>query len=93
MFGGEADAGGGFATTQPITNQTQAVNDLALKPEWGNSCMYVEEIHIPPRVEVNYGIAGCQPLTDLIYLPGGAEQVLLPEGWDLNWITQIYPIY
>jgi len=45
-FGGKADAGGGFATTNSSNSRIQSKIDSALLPEWGNTRAYEVEITI-----------------------------------------------
>lgn len=88
-FGGKADAGGAFATTKASANRIQSKIDLALLPEWGNSRMYEATIKIPKGTILNIGQAASQTTKAGQILKGGADQVLLPQGWSLNWIQGI----
>ncbi|OEF99581.1 hypothetical protein BHF71_08525 [Vulcanibacillus modesticaldus] len=60
VFGGKADAGGAFATTQPSENRIQSKISLALLQEWGNSRMYEAVIKIPKKTILNIGKASEQ---------------------------------
>ncbi|MFC0746119.1 T7SS effector LXG polymorphic toxin [Enterococcus faecalis] len=89
-FGGNADAGGGFATTEPAVSRIDAKMDTALLPEWKNSRMYEAEITIPKGEKLNIGKVAPQ-INDKTgtVLKGGADQILLPQDWPLEWITDI----
>jgi RHS repeat-associated protein len=88
-FGGNADAGGGFATTMPAANRIQAKIDGALLPEWGNSRMYEAMIEVPKGEVLNIGKVAEQFTKTGTKLAGQSDQVLLPKDWDLNWIKDI----
>ncbi|MBP2966863.1 hypothetical protein J8385_20025, partial [Acinetobacter baumannii] len=62
--------------------------DTALLPEWKNSRMYEAEITIPKGETLNIGKVASQTndKTGTI-LKGGADQILLPQDWPLEWIT------
>lgn len=88
-FGYNAEAGGAFATSSPALNRIQVKVDSAILPEWKNTLRYEAEIVIPKgsilnigRVEKQFTISGAR-------LAGDADQFLLPENWDLNWIKSI----
>ena len=89
-FGGKADAGGGYATTSPATSRIDAKLDVALSPQWGNTRAYEAKIVIPEDITLNIGKVASQtiPGTGTV-LPGGADQILLPLNWPLEWITEI----
>ncbi|EOX2686168.1 hypothetical protein ACQUJA_000648 [Enterococcus faecalis] len=89
-FGGNADAGGGFATTEPAVSRIDAKMDTALLPEWKNSRMYEAEITIPKGEKLNIGKVAPQ-INDKTgtVLKGGADQILLPQDWPLEWIIDI----
>jgi hypothetical protein len=88
-FGGKADAGGGFATTQGVANRMQAKVDAALLPEWGNSRAYEAAIVIPKGTIINIGKVAEQTTQSGALLKGGADQILLPQNWPLDWIQEI----
>nr|WP_315528699.1 hypothetical protein [Carnobacterium maltaromaticum] len=89
-FGGNADAGGGFATTEPAVSRIDAKMDTALLPEWKNSRMYEAEITIPKGEKLNIGKVAPQiNVKTGTILKGGADQILLPQDWPLEWITDI----
>lgn len=88
-FGGKADAGGGFVTTEAAVNRIQAKVDLALLPEWGNSRMYEAVIKIPKGTTINIGKVAEQTTQSGHTLSGAADQILLPEKWPLDWIQEI----
>lgn len=86
VFGGNADAGGAFATTSRAQSRIQTKNDSALLPEWKNSMKYEAEIVIPKGTKLNIGTVEQQITMSGTVLKGGADQILLPQGWDLSWI-------
>lgn len=89
-FGGNADAGGGFATTTPTISKIDAKIDTALLPEWKNSRMYEAEIIIPKGQQINIGQVAPQVIKSTgTKLVGGADQILLPQDWPLEWINLI----
>ena len=89
-FGGHSDAGGGFVTTTPASNRIQAKIDTALLPEWKNTRQYEAVIKIPKGVELNIGKVAPQTINSSGFiLKGGADQVLLPNPWPLDWIVDI----
>ena len=89
-FGGYSDAGGGFVTTTPASNRIQAKIDTALLPEWKNTRQYEAVIKIPKGVELNIGKVAPQTINSSGFiLKGGADQVLLPNKWPLDWIVDI----
>lgn len=88
-FGGNADAGGGFATTTSAANRIQAKIDTALLPEWGNSRMYEAVIEVPKGQALNIGKVAEQYTKTGTKLAGQADQVLLPQNWPLEWIKEI----
>ena len=89
-FGGKADAGGGFATTNSSNSRIQSKIDSALLPEWGNTRAYEVEITIPTNQELTIGKVASQTIKGSgTVLQGGADQILLPKNWPLEWITKI----
>ena len=89
-FGGYSNAGGGFVTTTPASNRIQAKIDTALLPEWKNTRQYEAVIKIPKGVELNIGKVAPQTINSSGFiLKGGADQVLLPNKWPLDWIVDI----
>ena len=92
VFGGQADAGGAFATTDKSASEQDTRQDLALIPEWGNSCKYEAEITVPQGIQLNIGKAAQQESSEGNVYKGGGDQVLLPNNWQvehLDWITDI----
>ena len=95
-FGGQADAGGSYATTTPSSSESETRQDLALLPEWGNSCQYEAKITVPEGTILNVGKVAKQiDFSDGTIYKGGGDQVLLPQNWfeeHPDWITDIYVI-
>lgn len=88
VFGGNAEAGGGFATTIPSQSALQTRIESAPRPEW-NTIQYEAKIVVPEGTILNIGIVEEQGIADGILLEGGGDQILLPPNWDLNWIQNI----
>ena len=92
VFGYNAEAGGAFATSNPAINRVQTKVDSAILPEWKNSLKYEAEIVIPKGTTLNIGRVGEQYTMSGARLAGDADQFLLPQNWDLNWIKSIRTI-
>lgn len=88
-FGYNAEAGGAFATSSPAVNRIQTKFDSAILPEWKNTLRYEAEIVIPKGTTLNIGRVGEQFTMSGTRLAGDADQFLLPQNWDLNWIKSI----
>lgn len=88
-FGFKAYSDGGFATTSPAQSAIQARIDSALLPEWKNSIEYEEEIVVPKGTVLQVGKVAPQVTKGGITLTGGADQVILPIGWDTNWVKGV----
>ena len=92
VFGYNAEAGGAFATSNPAINRVQTKVDSAILPEWKNTLRYEAEIVIPKGTTLNIGRVGEQYTMSGAKLAGDADQFLLPQNWDLNWIKSIRTI-
>ncbi|MBC1370263.1 ribonuclease YeeF family protein [Listeria welshimeri] len=89
-FGGNADAGGGFATSSMTKSRIDTKIETALLPEWKNSRMYEAEIIIPKGQQLNIGKVAPQTIESTgTILSGGADQILMPQDWPLEWIYNI----
>ena len=91
-FGYNAEAGGAFATSKPSINRIQTKVDSAILPEWKNTLRYEVEIIIPKGTTLNIGRVGEQYTMSGARLAGDADQILLPQNWDLNWIKSVRTI-
>ncbi len=91
-FGYNAEAGGAFATSNPAINRVQTKVDSAILPGWKNTLRYEAEIVIPKGTTLNIGRVGEQYTMSGARLAGDADQFLLPQNWDLNWIKNIRSI-
>lgn len=87
-FGYNAEAGGAFATSSPAVNRIQTKVDSAIL-QWKNTLRYEAEIVIPKGTTLNIGRVGEQFTMSGTRLAGDADQFLLPQNWDLNWIKSI----
>ncbi|MBC1639995.1 hypothetical protein IA822_04310 [Listeria welshimeri] len=64
--------------------------ETALLPEWKNSRMYEAEIIIPKGQQLNIGKVAPQTIESTgTILSGGADQILMPQDWPLEWIYNI----
>ena len=88
-FGCNAEAGGAFATSKPAISRVQSKVDSAILPEWKNTLRYEAEILVPKGTTLNIGRVGEQYTMSGARLAGDADQFLLPQNWDLNWIQSI----
>jgi hypothetical protein len=84
-FGDQAFMDGGFSTT--ISNATR--DELALHPSFNNSMRFKSTIEVPEGQILNIGKVGPYPPGTVGALPGGADQVLLPENYSHSWISKI----
>jgi len=56
--------------------------------EWGNSRQYKFEFTILKDQQLNIGKVGPRTIESTgTVLSGGADQILLPQGWSSDWIT------
>jgi hypothetical protein len=86
VYGGNAQPNGGFVATAPATNRIQAKIDSALLPEWGNTRQFEATIVVPKGTVVNIGTVAPQTTKSGTVLTGGADQILLPRGYDASLI-------
>jgi len=90
VFGGNSDAGGAFATTAQAGNRINAKISCALLPEWGGSKMYEATIVVPKGQILNIGKVAPQTIKSTgTVLDGGADQILMPQNWPLDWIKGV----
>lgn len=78
---------GSFATTEFAESRIDVKIRLALNPQWKNALYIEEKIIVPKGVILNIGIVAPVKLLSGTILPGGAEQVLLPQNWSENWVV------
>ncbi len=91
VYGGDATMEGSYCTTEPCTDKEKARNDLALKSSWGNTIEKEAEIVVPAGTKLNIGRVeeqsdGTKTLT------GNADQVLLPQNWNQDWVNKVRDI-
>lgn len=85
VFGNKARLGGSYVSSNPIKNKEHAQKENALLSEWGNSIEWEAKIEVPAGTIVSIGVVGPQAGTNPPqFLPGGADQILLPYGWLKN---------
>lgn len=90
VFGGEAEANGSFASTQPVVDSAETRAALAILPAWGNNMRYVLTLSVPEGTKLNVGVAGPQPVPPTApVLNGGGYQVILPYQWPSTWVTGV----
>ncbi len=89
-FGYKAKANGGFTTTSPAESAIQVKNESAILPEWKNTLQYEAEIVVPKGTILQVGKVAPQVTKGGTVLSGGADQILLPQGWnDAIWIKNV----
>lgn len=84
-FGDKAFLDGSFSTT--INNATR--NELALHHSFENSMRFKSTIEVPSGKVLDIGKVGPYPPDSPNPLPGGADQILLPENYSHSWIKEI----
>lgn len=82
-----ARLGGSFASTEFAESIIDAKLRLALDPVWANTKMYEAKLLVPANVTISVGIVASVQLKTGTILPGGADQILLPQGWPESWIV------
>ncbi|MCC4909339.1 hypothetical protein [Microbacterium sp. cx-59] len=92
VYGGDASQTGGFATTEYATDRLTAMDRSALNPEWNNTREWQAVIDVPAGQTLQIGQVAPQVLDDGRILPGGADQILLPQNWDPSWIRNVEPV-
>lgn len=78
---------GGFASTEFAESIIDAKLRLALDPAWANTKMYEARLIVPAGISISIGTVASVVLKTGTVLPGGADQMLLPQGWPESWIT------
>lgn len=82
-----AAAIGAFATTEFAESRIDVKIRLALDSAWNNAKLVEEKIIVPCDVVLNIGTVAPIRLRTGTILPGGADQVLLPQNWPKAWIA------
>ncbi|APH06932.1 hypothetical protein A9C19_03050 [Bacillus weihaiensis] len=88
-YGGGAKANGSFVTTRPAGNRINAKIDTALVPDWKNTREFEAIIEVPKGQILNIGRVEKQYTKTGALLEGDADQILLPQGWQSEWIKDI----
>ncbi|EYU13153.1 hypothetical protein [Photorhabdus aegyptia] len=87
-FGGvndQAKLDGGYATT----TQNAGRNETAVYKNWSTT-RFEAEIEVPKNTKLNIGSVGEQPpLSNNPKYIGGADQILLPRNYPMDWIKSI----
>ena len=89
VFGGNAKIDGSFVGTSPALNKIQAKIDSALLPEWKNTRQFEATLKIPKGTILQIGKVEKQIMKSGTVLEGGADQILLPHGYPVSWITDV----
>lgn len=77
---------GRYVSTEFAESIIDAKIRLALDPAWMNTKMYEAKILVPEGIILNLGIVESVILDTGTVLSGGAEQILLPHDWPVEWI-------
>lgn len=80
---------GSFVSTSPALNKIQAKIDSALLPEWKNTRKFEATLKIPKGTILQIGKVEKQIMKSGAVLEGGADQILLPHGYPVSWITDV----
>lgn len=83
-FGGSAKLKGSYTTT--INNAVR--EELALVPDFNNTMRFRSRINVPSGQQLNIGKVGPWPPNNPL-MQGGADQILLPQNYPDNWISEI----
>ena len=89
VFGGNAKIDGSFVSTSPALNKIQAKIDSALLPEWKNTRYFEATIKVPKGTVLQVGKVEKQTMMSGAVLKGGADQILLPQGYPMSWISDV----
>ncbi|MBQ4067745.1 MAG: hypothetical protein IJC76_00695 [Lachnospiraceae bacterium] len=74
----------------PAENSIQVRNDSAILLEWKNTLQYEAEIKVPKGTVLQIGKVAPQKTLSGNILTGGADQIMLPQGWDdATWIQNV----
>lgn len=79
-------SGGAFASTEFAESIIDVKMRLALAPEWFNTKMYEEKILVPVGQVLYVGKVAPVQLKTGTWLPGGADQLILPKQWPPEWV-------
>jgi hypothetical protein len=89
VYGGNASDRGAFTSTAPADNRIQVKIDAALLPEWKNTREMEAVILVPKGTTLNIGKVAPQTIASTgTTLEGGADQILMPQDWPEEWITE-----
>ena len=91
VYGGGATAEGSYCTTEPCIDKDKTRNDLALKTSWGNTIEKEAEIVVPSGTKLNIGRVEQQSDNGKT-LTGNADQILLPQNWNQDWVKKVRDI-
>ncbi|WP_231877694.1 MULTISPECIES: hypothetical protein [unclassified Erwinia] len=89
VFGGTAKIDGSFVSTVSSGSRIQAKIDAALLPQWKNTRQFEATILVPKGTVLQLGEVAPQITKSGTILSGGADQIILPRGWDQSWILNV----
>lgn len=85
----EAIIDGVFVSTSSVSNRIQAKIDSALLPAWKNTRSFEATIIVPKGTVLQIGKVEQQTMLSGAILKGRGDQILLPQGYPLAWITDV----
>ena len=77
---------GRYVSTEFAESAIDAKMRLALDPGWLNTKMFEAKLLVPEGTELSVGIVAGVTLPTGTILPGGADQLLLPKNWPVEWV-------
>lgn len=77
---------GRYVSTEFAESVIDAKMRLALDPGWLNTKMFEAKLLVPKGIRLSMGIVGSVTLNTGTVLPGGADQLLLPAQWPIEWV-------
>ena len=89
VFGGNAKIDGSFVSTVSSGSRIQAKIDAALLPQWKNTRQFEATILVPKGTVLQLGEVAPQITKSGTILSGGADQIILPRGWEQSWILNV----
>ena len=92
VFGGNAGIDGSFVSTVSSGSRIQAKIDAALLPQWKNTRQYEAAILVPKGTTLQIGEVAPQITKSNTVLSGGADQIILPRGWNQDWVLSVRKI-
>lgn len=91
IFG--AKLNGAFATTEFAESIYDVKMRLALDQIWGNPKMFEAKILVPKGTNINIGLVAPVTSKSGTVFTGGADQILLPFDWSVDWVIGYRQVY